>query len=453
MKLFHLSDLHLGKRVNEFSMLEDQKYILKQILRRIDEERPDGVILAGDIYDKPVPPAEAVEIFDEFLVELSQRGLQAFIISGNHDSAERLAFGGRLMKGSGIHFAPVYDAKITPVRLEDEFGAVDLFLLPFVKPAHVRRFCEAEAAAPRVESVLEKVETSNIQNLYEPEESLNRLGSVAVSEIKTYTDAIRAAIACMDIDPEHRNILVTHQFVTGAVRSDSEETALSVGGTDNVDAAVFSDFDYVALGHIHRPQNMGEGGHQPEANDAPADATERHERSTQTTTLPLPLPLPLIRYCGTPLKYSFSEANHEKSITVVELGEKGSVDIRTIPLKPLRDMVELRGTYDQLTAKSFYENTSYPGDYVHITLTDEDDIPEAMGRLRVIYPYLMKLDYDNQRTRTSTEIQGASAMEEKTPGELFAEFYELQNNAPLSEEQAGFLDDMIRSIWGKEGAR
>lgn len=414
MKLIHLSDLHLGKRVNEFSMLEDQKYILRQILQRIDEERPDGVILAGDIYDKPVPPAEAVEIFDEFLFELSQRGLQTFIISGNHDSAERLAFGGRLMEGSGIHFAPVYDAKITPVHLEDEFGTVDVFLLPFVKPAHVRRFCEVEAAA---------------------------------SEIKTYTDAIRAAIACMDIDPEHRNILVTHQFVTGAVRSDSEETALSVGGTDNVDAAAFSDFDYVALGHIHRPQNMSGGVRKPDTGDVPADATGRSDSDTSTTTLPL------IRYCGTPLKYSFSEANHEKSITVVELGEKGSVDIRTIPLKPLRDMVELRGTYDQLTAKSFYENTSYPGDYVHITLTDEDDIPEAMGRLRVIYPYLMKLDYDNQRTRTSTEIQGASAMEEKTPGQLFAEFYEMQNNAPLSDEQKEFLDSMIQSIWEKEGAR
>ena len=407
MEVFHLSDLHLGKRVNEFSMLEDQKYILRQILQRIDEERPDGVILAGDIYDKPVPPAEAVEIFDEFLFELSQRGLQTFIISGNHDSAERLAFGGRLMEGSGIHFAPVYDAKITPVHLEDEFGMVDVFLLPFVKPAHVRRFCEVEAA---------------------------------VSEIKTYTDAIRAAIACMDIDPEHRNILVTHQFVTGAMRSDSEEISLSVGGTDNVDAAVFSDFDYVALGHIHRSQNMSGGSLVPEAGDG-------SDQSLSTAGLPL------IRYCGTPLKYSFSEANHEKSITVVELGEKGKTDIRTIPLKPLRDMVELRGTYEELTAKNFYENTSYPADYVHITLTDEEDIPEAMGRLRVIYPYLMKLDYDNQRTRTSNEIQGASAMEDKTPGQLFAEFYELQNNAPLTDEQEQFLTELIGSIWRKEGAR
>lgn len=425
MKLFHLSDLHLGKRVNEFSMLEDQKYILAQILRRIDEERPDGVILAGDIYDKPVPPAEAVEILDEFLFELSQRGLQTFIISGNHDSAERLAFGGRLMEGSGIHFAPVYDAKVAPLRFEDEFGTVDLFLLPFVKPAHVRRFCEEEAAAPRSES---------------SEETGEAAANLNQSEIKTYTDAIRAAIARMNIDPEHRNILVTHQFVTGAVRSDSEETALSVGGTDNVDAAVFSDFDYVALGHIHRSQNMSGGVRQSEAGDDPDSA----EPTTK---------LPLIRYCGTPLKYSFSEANHEKSITVAELGDKGDVDIWTIPLKPLRDMVELRGTYDELTAKSFYDNTSYPADYVHITLTDEDDIPEAMGRLRVIYPYLMKLDYDNRRTRTSNEIQGASAMEEKTPGQLFAEFYEMQNNAPLSDEQKEFLDSMIQSIWEKEGAR
>ena len=423
MKLFHLSDLHLGKRVNEFSMLEDQRYILKQILQRIDEEQPDGVILAGDIYDKPVPPAEAVELFDEFLFELSQRGIETFIISGNHDSAERLAFGGRLMEGSGIHLSPVYDAKITPIRLSDKWGAVDVFLLPFVKPAHVRRFCEVEAAdtaasSPQAESAEETGEEAALDRC-EFVNALNQSDPVTAPEIKTYTDAIRTAIARMDIEPSHRNILVTHQFVTGALRSDSEKTALNVGGTDNVDAAVFEAFDYVALGHIHRPQNMGEN----------------------------------IRYCGTPLKYSFSEANHEKSITVVDLGEKGSMDIRTIPLKPLRDMVELRGTYDKLTAKSFYENTTYPADYVHVTLTDEDDVPEAMGRLRVIYPYLMKLDYDNRRTRTSTEIQGASAMEEKTPGQLFAEFYEMQNNAPLSGEQEAFLESLIGSIWGKEGAR
>lgn len=412
MKLIHLSDLHLGKRVNEFSMLEDQNYILNQILQRIDEEQPDGVILAGDIYDKPVPPAEAVELFDEFLVKLSHRDLQVFIISGNHDSAERLAFGGRLMEGSGIHFAPVYDAKVAPLPLSDEHGTVDVFLLPFVKPANVRKAYEA-AAASRSGSAPETAGPEDA-DAGKPEDAENR----NTTEIKTYTDAIRAAIACMEIDPAHRNVLVTHQFVTGALRSDSEETSLSVGGTDNVDAAVFASFDYVALGHIHRPQNMsGE---------------------------------PKIRYCGTPLKYSFPEATHEKSITVVELGAKGDVEIRTIPLQPLRDMVELCGTYEELTAKSFYEHTTYPQDYVHITLTDEEDVPEAMGRLRVIYPYLMKLDYDNQRTRASVQIEGASRMEEKTPKQLFAEFYQMQNNTELSQEQDAFLDDLIGSIWGKE---
>lgn len=431
MKLIHLSDLHLGKRVNEFSMLEDQKYILNQILQRIDEEQPDGVILAGDIYDKPVPPAEAVELFDEFLVNLSRRDLQVFIISGNHDSAERLAFGGRLMEGSGIHFAPVFDAKVAPLHLEDELGTVDVFLLPFVKPANVRRAYKA-AAAPRPGSAPETAGPEDA-TAGTPEDADDR----NTTEIKSYTDAVWAAIARMDIDPAHRNVLVTHQFVTGALRSDSEETSLNVGGTDNVDAAVFSDFDYVALGHIHRPQNMGGGSLIPEAGDG-------LDQSLSTAGLPL------IRYCGTPLKYSFSEANHEKSITVVELGEKGYVSVRTIPLKPLRDLVEIRGTYEELTAKNFYENTSYPADYVHITLTDEDDIPEAMGRLRVIYPYLMKLDYDNRRTRTSVQIEGASRMEEKTPKQLFSEFYQLQNNTELSKEQEAFLDDLIGSIWGKE---
>lgn len=431
MKLIHLSDLHLGKRVNEFSMLEDQKYILYQILQRIDEETPHGVILAGDIYDKPVPPAEAVELFDEFLVNLSRRDLQVFIISGNHDSAERLAFGGRLMEGSGIHFAPVFDAKVAPLHLEDELGTVDVFLLPFVKPANVRRAYEA-AAVSRPGSAPETAGPEDA-TAGTPEDADDR----NTTEIKTYTDAIRAAIACMEIDPAHRNVLVTHQFVTGALRSDSEETTLNVGDTDNVDAAVFSDFDYVALGHIHRPQNMGGGSLITEAGDG-------SDQSLSTAGFPL------IRYCGTPLKYSFSEANHEKSITVVELGEKGYVSVRTIPLQPLRDMVELCGTYEELTAKSFYEDTTYPQDYVHITLIDEEDIPEAMGRLRVIYPYLMKLDYDNRRTRTSVQIEGASRMEEKTPKQLFSEFYQLQNNTELSKEQEAFLDDLIGSIWGKE---
>ena len=377
MKLMHLADLHIGKRVNEISMLEDQEYILLQILQIIDEEKADAVLIAGDVYDKSVPSAEAVTLFDDFLCRLAKRKIPTLIISGNHDSPERLAFGNRLLELGGIHISPVYDGKVQSVTLTDEYGEVLFWLLPFIKPAHVKRFY--------------------------PEEG-----------IESYTDACRVAVEKMGIDPSARNVLLTHQFVTGSSTCDSEE--ISVGGTDNVDAVVFSGFDYVALGHIHGPQNIG---------------SER------------------IRYCGTPLKYSFSEAKHQKSITVVELGEKGSFDLRTIPLTPLHDLREIRGSYDQVTAKSFYENTAVD-DYLHITLTDEEDVPEAMARLRVIYPNLMKLTYDNARTRSNAVIDGAVDVRKKSPLQLFGELYEQQNNQPMSEVQNDFMRELIESIWEGE---
>lgn len=374
MKLIHLSDLHLGKRVNEFSMLEDQQYILTEILQIIDREKPDGVMIAGDVYDKSVPSAEAVALLDDFLVRLAKRDLQVFLISGNHDSPERMAFGGRLMAQSGVHLAPVYDGKVSPITLTDEYGPVNLYLLPFLKPAHVRR-CFPER------------------------------------EILTYTDALAAAIEAMGVDPAQRNVMVTHQFVTGAARCDSEE--ISVGGTDNVDVSVFEPFDYVALGHIHGPQQVG--------------------RET-------------VRYCGTPLKYSFSEAKHQKSVTVVELGEKGAVSVRTVPLTPMRDLAELRGTYEELTFRGFYQGTSYPRDYVHITLTDEEDIPDAVSKLRIIYPNLMKLDYDNKRTRAGIVLERAED-QQRSPLELLEEFYEKQNGQPMGEEQRAFAKNLMERIW------
>lgn len=377
MKLFHLSDLHLGKRVNEFSMLEDQEYILTKIINIIDEETPDAVLIAGDIYDKSVPPAEAVGLFDDFLYRLSRRRIQVFIISGNHDCAERIAFGSRLMDRSGIHMSPVYNGQITPILAEDEFGPVYIYMLPFVKPVHVRRFF--------------------------PEE-----------EIESYTDAVRAAIGHMNVEPSKRNILVAHQFVTGAVRSESED--VSVGGLDNVDASVYEPFDYVALGHIHRPQNIGKK---------------------------------TVRYSGTPLKYSFSEANHVKSITCVDMLEKGNVRVRTIPLEPRHDLREIKGSYLELTARSYYEGTK-TDDYMHITLTDEEDIPDAIGKLRVIYPNLMRLDYDNRRTRSSAQIGREETGKQKSPLTLFEEFYELQNGQPMSAEQAAFAEKIIREIWEDE---
>ena len=378
MKLIHLSDLHLGKRVNGFSMLEDQHYILREILKIIDREAPDGVLIAGDVYDKSVPPAEAVALLDEFLVELSRRQLQVYLISGNHDSPERLAFGGRLMDQSGVHVAPVYDGRIVSFTQQDQYGSVEIFLLPFLKPAHVRRFFPDDP-------------------------------------IDSYTDALRTVLSHAAVPADKRTVLVTHQFVTGASRCDSED--LSVGGSDNVDAAVFAPFDYVALGHIHNPQSAG---------------------------------APHVRYCGTPLKYSFSEAAHEKSVTVVELREKGTVDIRTIPLKPLRDMAELRGTYESLTFRGFYEGTSYPGDYLHITLTDEEDIPDAISKLRVIYPNLMQLSYDNARTRSGALAAPTEQTAQKSPLELAEIFYEGQNGQPMSDTQREFLQGLMERIWEEE---
>lgn len=378
MKFIHLSDLHIGKRVNEFSMYEDQEYILAEIIKIIDSEKPDAVLIAGDVYDKSIPPSDAVKMFDSFLYMLSKRNLQVFVISGNHDSPERLSFGSRLIEKSGVHLSPVYNGHIEPIKMEDEYGEVNIYMLPFVKPANVRRFFDDR-------------------------------------EIISYTDAVNAAISEMSVNSNSRNVLITHQFVTGANRTESEE--ISVGGTDNVDVSVFDDFDYVALGHIHRPQNC---------------LSER------------------VRYCGTPLKYSFSEANDKKSVTVVELKEKGSLEVYTADLVPKHEMREIKGKYEEITAKSFYENTTYQTDYMHITLTDEEDIPDGAGKLRSIYRNLMKLDYDNKRTRSNAHITGAENVEEKSPLELFSDFYELQNNQPMSDEQREYISSLIESIWEEE---
>lgn len=375
MKLFHLADLHIGKRVNEFSMIEDQKYILKRILDLAEEEKPDGIILAGDIYDKQIPSAEAVQVFDEFITRLAGRAIPVFIISGNHDSAERLAFGGRLLNSRGIYLSPVYDGSVTKIPLKDQYGTVWIHLLPFIRPSTVRHVFENEADL--------------------------------VTDVQTAAETV---IRHMEIDLKDRNILVAHQFVTGASRCESED--VQVGGLDNIDAAVFTPFDYTALGHIHSPQNVG---------------TDR------------------VRYCGTPLKYSFSEADQEKSITVVELEKKGTVRTSLLPLKPLRDMRKLRGTYLELTDRSFYRDMNRE-DYIQVTLTDEDDVPDGLQKLRVIYPNIMQLLYDNQRTKTTQEVDAAQAVEKKTEMELFYEFYELQNNQPMTKQQKDFAEQLIREI-------
>ena len=374
MKFMHISDLHIGKRVNDFSMLEDQAYIFDQIQSIIMQEKVEGVLIAGDIYDKVVPSAEAVQLFDDFLTELAAKKLPVFLIYGNHDSPERLAFGADLLRHSNVHVSPVYNGKIEPIIVEDAYGELAVYLLPFLKPAHVKH------AFPEV-------------------------------EISSYEEAVSYAMSQISVDTDRRNLMVAHQFVTGAAVCDSEE--LSIGGQDNISASLFADFDYVALGHIHGPQHI--------------------EQET-------------VRYCGTPLKYSFSEVNHKKSVTIVELKEKGTVELTTVPLIPKRDMRKIKGTYLEVTSKSFYENSNTE-DYLHITLTDEEDVPDAMGKLRSIYPNLMKLEYDNKRTRENQSIDQCGEMEEKSPLDLFQEFYTLQNNQEMTEEQNEFIKNLMEKIW------
>lgn len=381
MKLMHLSDLHLGKRLNEISLLEDQSYILQEILAMAAQEKPDCVLLAGDIYDKPVPPAEAVTLFDDFLNKLAEL-TTVCVISGNHDSAERLAFGSQLMRASGVHFCGVYTGEQQFITLHDKYGVVNIYLLPFLKPANVRHCLSEDEAA----------------------------------KIISYHEALRCAVTRLNIDNSVRNVLVAHQFVTGAQTAGSE--AVNVGGVDNIGAEVFAGFDYVALGHIHNAQNVG----------------SEH-----------------IRYSGTPLKYSFAEWQQEKTVTLVELGVKGKVEITTLPLVPLRELRKLRGTYDELLQKDYWQQFPLDSDgrlrdFFHITLTDENDIRDAVQLLRTVYKNLLQLEYDNVRTRTDNAIEGAERVVEKSPLELMGEFYQLQNNQALSEEQRGYLENLLEEL-------
>ena len=377
----HLADLHLGKRVNGFSMMEDQEYILNRILEIIEEEQPDGLLIAGDVYDKTIPPAEAVRRMDDFLTAVAAKHVPVFLISGNHDSAERVAFGHQLMQGSGIWISPVYDGTIRHHTLEDRWGEVNIYLIPFLRPSVVRSFF------PDV-------------------------------EIEDYTDALRTIIENLQVDTSRRNVVLAHQFVTAAEAlpetCDSEQ--LSVGGLDRVDGSVFSPFDYTALGHLHGPQRVG----------------------SET-----------IRYAGSPLKYSFSELHQKKSVTVAELRAKGETEIRQIPLQPRREMIELRGTFEEILEEA-RKKGELQTDYYHMILTDETDVVDALSRLREYYPNIMLLDYDNRRTRSQKEVEQLDRVEERTPGELFAALYEQQNGQEMDSDRKEYLDGLIREIWEEQ---
>lgn len=378
MKFLHIADLHIGKRYNELSLIDDQRHILGEIYNLAVSCGADGVIIAGDIYDKSAPSAEAVELFDWFLSRLNQSGVQVFAVSGNHDSAERVGFGSSLMSASGVYFSPVYNGEVRPCVLNDEYGKLNVYLLPFIKPAAVRRFFEER-------------------------------------EITNYTQALQAAVEAMNVNTAERNLLVAHQFVTGSRSSGSEEFA--VGDIGNVDVSVFEAFDYVALGHVHGAQNI---------------VSQR------------------VRYSGTPLKYSLSEAGDTKSATIIELKEKGDLSVTAAPLKPMREMVEIRGTYEELTKRSYYEGTTLPRDLVHVVLTDEEEVPDALGKLRIIYPEIMSLKYDNARTRANSRVEALADVSARSPYDLFCELYSAQNNRPLTQEQSELITKLIEKAWGDE---
>lgn len=391
MKFFHLADLHLGKRVNGFSMIEDQKYILQQITELADRENPDAVIIAGDVYDKSIPSVEAVNLFDDFLVSLAQRNLHVFVISGNHDSAERISYGGRVMEQSGIHIsrritgaAPDLSGqadpnRICPVRLEDEYGPLFVSLIPYIHPSAVRAAWPEEPAG-------------------------------------SWTEAMEVLLRHAEIDPEARNIAVAHQYVTanGVRPEESDSEQKHIGGLDNVEYSVFDAFDYVALGHLHGPQHIG-----------------RAE----------------VRYAGSPLKYSFSEEKQKKSVTMVEIREKDSLEITLLPLTAARDLRTLRGTFDELMSPGFTAMLSRE-DYYRVILTDEQDVDHAIARLRkYFYINLMELDYDNARTRAQGVTEALEEAIEKEPSEVLEELFLKQNGKAMSDFQKDLASRLIDEIW------
>lgn len=380
MKFFHLGDLHLGKKLLGESLLEDQKFILDQILTETENEHPRGILLAGDIYDKSIPSGEAVVLFDSFLNRLVGAGLEIFIISGNHDSPERLEFARNLLEKNHIHITGSFQGKLSNTVLSDEWGELVVWQMPFVKPALLKPYFETS-----------------------PE---------------TYEEAVQAVLETGRVDRTKRNILIAHQYVISQgekpLSSDSEQ--LSLGGLDQVDAACFDAFDYVALGHIHRPQKIG-----------------RLE----------------VRYAGSPLKYSFSEVQHKKAITVVDIEEKGQVSLRKIPLYPLHEMAVIRGTMEELRGEAYRKYRS--GYYLSAVLTDEEPVENPLEKLREYFPGLLEFSVDNARTRERKE-NGLDTEEilAKSPGELFREFYKKQNHVELSENEEILLEEVLRKVGENE---
>ncbi len=374
----HLSDLHIGIRLNDFSLIEDQKYIFEQIVDLAISEDVDTVLISGDIYDKAAPSEESFALYDWLLTEFFMLGINVAVISGNHDSSYRVSFASSMLSDCNIYTSNTYNGKVKSFTVNDEYGPVNVYLLPFVKPVNVRAFFPDE-------------------------------------DITTYTDAIETAINKMSVNYSQRNIILSHQYVTGSFRCDSEQ--INVGGLDNVNGSVYEGFDYVALGHLHTHQRV--------------NGKEN------------------IQYCGTPLKYSVSEANNQKLVIIGELLEKGNLKLTYHELTPLHELLVIKGDYDKLTDRSFYTSGEFSQeDYIAFLLTDEDDVPDAAAKLRSIYPRILSVKYDNTRTRTEAGDITIDSSKEKNPIEYFCELYEAQNGKPMSENQKDYANSLIEELWG-----
>lgn len=376
MKFLHLGDLHLGKSLGEFDLIADQNYALDQVLALAKQEKADAVLIAGDVYDKAIPSEGAVRLFDYFLRRMSEEGLLAFVISGNHDSDERLNFGSSLFSAKGIYITSIYDGMLVKHTVTDEFGELDVWMLPFVKASVVRHFF--------------------------PEE-----------KIENYDQAVRVLLSHADIDRTKRNVLVAHQFVAG--RGEDPQLAGSegvlvqnVGLVDRIGYDCFDAFDYVALGHIHSPQKIG-----------------REE----------------VRYSGSLLKYSFSEVTNEKSVPVVTFGQKGDVEIRLAPIKPLHDVRHLKGTLSKLLDP---KNIEDPQDYIFATLTDDEIINDAMGSMQQYYPNTVKIMYDNRYSKETMQADPVEAATARPFAELISEFYKMMYGCEISEEELLLMKQVAR---------
>lgn len=382
MRILHLADLHLGKILQEQPLIEDQKYMLEEIIKKVQEENIEIILISGDIYDRSIPQTDAVDMLDYFLNKLiKDLKKQVFIISGNHDSKERLGFGNKIFENDGLYISSKYEGQIKKVELQDEYGKLNIYLLPFIKPVEVKKYFE--------------------------------------DEILSYDETIKKIIEKENIDETQRNIILTHQFVTcigeEVERTDSE--TISLGGIDNVDISNYDKFDYVAIGHVHRPQRIG--------------------RDTA-------------RYAGTMLKYSFSEVNHKKTIPIIDFKEKGNINIKLVELTPLRDMREIKGPIEELTKKENYKNTNTE-DYIKAIITNEEPVYDAIGQIRKIYPNVLKLEIQNSKSSVSQNDEKEKELQNiknKSEVELFNEFYKFQNYTELNDEQTQVIENIVKEIKG-----